>query len=60
MLDGPMTIVAQTVPCGSAHIDAEISSTQAGDGAAIATTIHVCVPNTAIGVAYPDITECSM
>jgi hypothetical protein len=56
MLDGPMTIVAQTVPCGSAHIDAEISSTQAGDGAAIATTIHVCIPDTAIGVAYPDIT----
>ena len=56
MLNGRMTIVAQTVPCGSAHIDAEISSTQVGNGAAIVTTIHVCIPDTAIGVAYPDIT----
>lgn len=47
MLNGPMTIVAQTVPCGTSHINAEINSTQVGDGAAIATTICVCIPDTA-------------
>jgi|DewCreStandDraft_2_1066082.scaffolds.fasta_scaffold00042_201 subtilisin family serine protease len=55
--DGVMTITAQTLPWGINRIDADISSTRAGDGAADprAGTVHVYIIDTGIDTTHSDL-----
>jgi subtilisin family serine protease len=55
--DGVMTTTAQTLPWGINRIDADISSTRAGDGAADprADTVHVYIIDTGIDTTHSDL-----
>lgn len=53
--DGIMTIVAQTVPWGIDRIDADISSTRAGDGQGAVTNVHAYIIDTGIDAKHSDL-----
>jgi subtilisin family serine protease len=46
--DGPMSIVAQTLPWGIDRVDADLSSTQAGDGSGAISNVRVYVIDTGV------------
>jgi subtilisin family serine protease len=53
--DGPMDIVAQTTPWGIDRIDADISSTLAGNGTGAITNVNVYVIDTGVDISHPDL-----
>ncbi len=53
--DKPMSIVAQTLPWGIDRIDADISSTLAGNGSGAVTNVNVFVIDTGVQTNHPDI-----
>ncbi len=53
--DGVMTIVAQTLPWGIDRIDADLSSTQAGDGQGAVTNVNVYIIDTGIDARHRDL-----
>jgi subtilisin family serine protease len=53
--DGTMTIVAQTLPWGIDRIDADVSSTAAGDGQGAVTGVNVYVIDTGIDTKHADL-----
>lgn len=53
--DGTMTISAQTLPWGVDQIDADRSSTQAGDGIGAVTTVAAYVIDTGIDTRHADL-----
>jgi aqualysin 1 len=54
-LDGTMNIVAQTLPWGIDRVDADISSTQAGDGSGAVGNINAYIIDTGIDTAHADL-----
>jgi subtilisin family serine protease len=54
--DGTMTAVAQTLPWGINRIDADISSTVAGDGTGTVTGVNAYVIDTGIATNHTDLT----
>jgi aqualysin 1 len=54
--DGEATIAAQTVPWGIDKIDADVSSTQAGDGSGTVGGVNVYVIDTGVDRNHPDLT----
>ena len=54
--DGTMTAIAQTLPWGIDRIDADLSSTLAGNGSGAVSTVHVSIIDTGIDAAPPDLT----
>jgi subtilisin family serine protease len=53
--DGVMTGVAQTLPWGIDRVDADISSTVAGDGAGAVSNVHVYTVDTGIDWGHTDL-----
>lgn len=53
--DGTMRIVAQTLPWGVDRIDADLSSTKAGDGGGEVTGVNVYVIDTGIDTKHRDL-----
>ncbi|MEX2646800.1 MAG: S8 family peptidase [Gaiellaceae bacterium] len=53
--DGVMTVTAQTLPWGIDKIDADISSTKAGDGTGAITNVNSYVIDTGIDTAHADL-----
>lgn len=53
--DGIMTAIQQTLPWGIDKIDADISSTKAGDGQGSVTNVNVYVIDTGIDVKHADL-----
>jgi subtilisin family serine protease len=53
--DGTMSVIAQTLPWGINRIDADISSTRAGDGLGAVSTVNAYVIDTGIDTAHPDL-----
>ncbi|MCS7316580.1 MAG: S8 family serine peptidase [Bryobacterales bacterium] len=53
--DGTMTVVQQTIPWGIDRIEADLSSTRAGDGWGAVTGVNVYVIDTGIDVSHPDL-----
>ncbi|MGH9673620.1 MAG: S8 family peptidase [Bryobacteraceae bacterium] len=53
--DGVASIVAQTLPWGIDRIDADISSTRAGNGAGAITNVNVYVIDTGIDAGHADL-----
>lgn len=53
--DGAMTIIAQTLPWGIDHIDADLSSTQAGDGTGAVSNVNAYIIDTGIDTAHADL-----
>jgi subtilisin family serine protease len=53
--DGTMVAVVQTLPWGIDRIDADLSSTQAGDGAGTIDNVRVYVIDTGIDVKHADL-----
>ncbi len=54
-LDGEMKAIAQTVPWGIDKIDADVSSTLAGNGSGTVANVNVYVIDTGVSVAHPDL-----
>jgi subtilisin family serine protease len=54
-LDGTMTIVAQTLPWGIDRIDADISSTLAGNGSGAVTNVNGYIIDTGIDTSHADL-----
>jgi aqualysin 1 len=54
-LDGPMAIVAQTLPWGINKVDADISSTVAGNGSGAVGYVNAYIIDTGIDTAHPDL-----
>ena len=53
--DGTMSITAQTLPWGIDRIDADLSSTMAGDGSGSVTTVNVYVIDTGVDKGHADL-----
>ena len=53
--DGEMSAVAQTLPWGIDKIDADVSSTRAGDGSGAVANVNVYVIDTGVDAAQPDL-----
>jgi subtilisin family serine protease len=53
--DGEATIEAQTIPWGIDKIDADLSSTQAGNGSGAVTNANVYVIDTGVDRTHPDL-----
>lgn len=53
--DGQMSVVAQTLPWGIDKIDADISSTRAGDGAGTIANVNVYIIDTGVDVGHTDL-----
>lgn len=53
--DGLMTVVAQALPWGIDKIDADLSSTKAGDGTGAITNVNVYIIDTGIDSAHTDL-----
>lgn len=53
--DGTMNIVAQTLPWGINRIDADVSSTKAGDGTGTVTGVNAYIIDTGIDVKHQDL-----
>jgi subtilisin family serine protease len=53
--DGEATIAAQTLPWGINKIDADVSSTRAGDGSGAVTNARVYVIDTGVDRSHPDL-----
>ena len=53
--DGEMSAVAQTLPWGIDKIDADVSSTRAGDGSGTVTNVNVYVIDTGVDATHPDL-----
>lgn len=53
--DGAMTIVTQTLPWGIDHIDADLSSTKAGDGTGAVINVNAYIIDTGIDTAHADL-----
>lgn len=53
--DGTMTIIAQTLPWGIDRIDADLSSTQAGDGTGAVSNVNAYIIDTGIDTAHADL-----
>ncbi len=53
--DGGMSVVAQTLPWGIDKIDADTSSTLAGNGSGAITTVRSYVIDTGVDVSHPDL-----
>ena len=53
--DGPMHVVAQTLPWGINRIDADLSSTLAGNGSGAITNVNVYVIDTGVDATHPDL-----
>ncbi len=53
--DGTMTTVAQTLPWGIDRIDADVSSTFAGDGSGTVTGVNAYIIDTGIDTAHLDL-----
>jgi subtilisin family serine protease len=53
--DGEMAAVAQTLPWGIDRIDADASSTQAGNGGGAVTNVNVYVIDTGVDFSHPDL-----
>jgi aqualysin 1 len=54
-LDGTMTIIAQTVPWGIDRIDADISSTLAGNGSGAVSNVNGYIIDTGIDTSHADL-----
>jgi subtilisin family serine protease len=54
-LDGPMAIVAQTLPWGINKVDADISATVAGNGSGAVGNVNAYIIDTGIDPAHPDL-----
>ena len=54
--DGVVTAAAQTLPWGIDKIDADISSTRAGDGSGAVTNVSVYVLDTGVDAKHADLT----
>jgi subtilisin family serine protease len=53
--DGPMTAFAQTLPWGINRIDADVSSTLAGNGSGDVTNVNAYIIDTGIDTAHADL-----
>jgi subtilisin family serine protease len=53
--DGEASISVQTVPWGIDKIDADVSSTHAGDGSGAVTNVNVYVIDTGVETTHPDL-----
>jgi subtilisin family serine protease len=53
--DGTMSIIAQTLPWGIDRIDADISSTKAGNGSGTVTNVNAYIIDTGIDTAHADL-----
>jgi aqualysin 1 len=53
--DGIVHTMAQTLPWGIDRVDADISSTKAGDGSGAVNNVNVYVIDTGIDAAHPDL-----
>jgi subtilisin family serine protease len=53
--DGIMTTVAQTLPWGIDRIDADLSSTNAGDGNGAVSNVNAYIIDTGIDTKHPDL-----
>jgi subtilisin family serine protease len=53
--DGEASITAQTIPYGIDLIDADISSTKAGDGTGSVSNVNVYVIDTGVDPSHPDL-----
>ncbi len=53
--DGEASISAQTVPWGIDKIDADVSSTHAGDGSGAVANVNVYVIDTGVDTTHPDL-----
>jgi len=53
--DGEMSAVAQTLPWGIDRIDADVSSTRAGDGSGAVANVNVYVIDTGVDATHPDL-----
>jgi subtilisin family serine protease len=54
-LDGTAEITAQSLPWGVDRIDADLSSTQAGNGSGAVSNVNAYVIDTGIDTAHPDL-----
>lgn len=54
--DGLMMIVTQTLPWGIDKIDADVSSTKAGDGSGAVTNVNAYIIDTGIDTSHTDLT----
>jgi aqualysin 1 len=54
-VDGTMNVVAQTLPWGIDRIDADLSSTQAGDGSGAVSNVNVYIIDTGIDTSHADL-----
>ena len=53
--DGEMSAVAQTLPWGIDRIEADVSSTRAGDGSGAVANVNVYVIDTGVDATHPDL-----
>lgn len=53
--DGTMTVTVQTLPWGIDRIDADISSTKAGDGSGAVTSVNAYIIDTGIDAGHVDL-----
>ena len=53
--DGEMSAIAQTLPWGIDRIDADVSSTRAGDGSGAVANVNVYVIDTGVDATHPDL-----
>ena len=53
--DGPMQLLDQTLPWGVDRIDADVSSTQAGDGDGAVTNVNIYVLDNGVDATHPDL-----
>lgn len=53
--DGTMTIIAQTLPWGIDRIDADLSSTRAGNGTGAVSNVNAYIIDTGIDTAHADL-----
>jgi subtilisin family serine protease len=53
--DGEMSLVAQTLPWGIDRVDADISSTQAGNGSGAISNVNVYVIDTGVDTKHADL-----
>jgi subtilisin family serine protease len=53
--DGTMSTVAQTLPWGIDRVDADLSSTLAGNGSGLVSNVNVYIIDTGIDASHPDL-----
>jgi subtilisin family serine protease len=53
--DGEMSVVAQTLPWGIDKIDADVSSTRAGDGSGAVTNVNAYIIDTGVDYGHADL-----